>query len=126
MTYGLQRNLDSQTETANEQAARGKPPDCKAQADPLSVCELPACDAEKGVMGKIHLPDNKAGRRKLKSIQKKTQTRKISSELGVTEAWVKKQERRLDKLENADTGRDKRLNLMWQWANDIWRREGRK
>ena len=73
---------------------------------------------------KIHLPGGKKGERQLQRLLKPIQNRQISSELNVTEAWVAKVDRRLQKLENADTGRDRRLNKMWRWAQEKWRKEG--
>lgn len=74
----------------------------------------------------MYLPDTKKGRRQLAGIEKKVRIHQISDELGVTEAWVKKVDRRLTTLEKAKKGEDNRLDLMWQWVQDQWRKEGRK
>lgn len=75
-------------------------------------------------MGKVHLPGGKKGERQLKRLLQPIKNKKIASDLDVTESWVKKMERRVAKLENADTGRDKRLNKMWEWVQRQWRKEG--
>jgi len=75
-------------------------------------------------LGKIHLPEGKKGERELKRMLKPVRDRKISSELEVTEAWVSKVDRRLAKLENADNGRDSRLNKLWKWMQEVQRRQG--
>ena len=72
----------------------------------------------------IYFEDTKKGRRELARIQKKVNVRQISEDLNVTEAWVKKVDKRLSSLENASKGEDKRLDKIWKWANEVWHREG--
>lgn len=74
---------------------------------------------QESTVPKIHMTE-----KELKRVQKKVQTRQIAAELDVTEAWVKKVEREIASLKNADTGQNRRFNKMWRWANEVWRREG--
>lgn len=71
----------------------------------------------------MRLPGGKAGERELKRIQKKVQTRQTSSELGVTEAWVKKMEKDVAALKNAAKGEDSRVDKLWKWMQEERRRE---
>lgn len=74
-------------------------------------------------MGKIYLPGGKKGDRLLKRMQKPVKDREISSELGVTEAWVQEMEQRVKRLENARKGEDSRLDKIWKWMQEVLRRE---